>query len=332
MNHARSGKCMRRGYAFLGHGEATAGLPPCRCKEWYGTRVVTNGVPWYHRRIPLRTQHALQLQPRECARGAEGACRTQTVVMIHAMATRRAGAFPPVGPPIETSNAQHLKMSQQMPEKTIQSARNDDPKHQASARGRPVGDHEAKRERLLKAAAAVIAREGYAKASLRAVAQHIGQSTGAVTYYFPNKEKLIAALIEKVFDRFDSMLKSAQESNDIRVLLQSWLSLAEDEGDLWPVTAELFAYSRREPVFAEIIARRYERYRQARAMILKASQERGIIRNDIPAELLTDQLTAIGDGWMLLRPVEPQRFTPDRVRAMIDAVCVLVAPTQCAAS
>lgn len=44
----------------------------------------------------------------------------------------------------------------------------------ARGRGRPVGDHEAKRAELLKAAISVIAQEGLAGASLRKVAQRAG--------------------------------------------------------------------------------------------------------------------------------------------------------------
>ena len=69
-------------------------------------------------------------------------------------------------------------------------------------RGRPVGDREAKRTELLDAALAVIAEEGIAAASLRRVAERAGCSTGAVTYYFANREEMMAAVIESQFDVF----------------------------------------------------------------------------------------------------------------------------------
>lgn len=205
-------------------------------------------------------------------------------------------------------------------------APHDEEETQNAPRGRPVGDREARRKELLSAAASVIAREGYTKASLRAVAEHAGQSTGAVTYYFANKEELIAALMESVFDHFDSILESVRESTDVRMLFQHWLALAERNEMFWPVTSELFAKGRREPAFAEIIARRYERYRRVHTSILKAGQQRGTVRTDIPADLLTDQLCAMGDGWMLMYSVEPTRFTPKRIRVLIEAVCTLIAP------
>ena len=200
------------------------------------------------------------------------------------------------------------------------------PKH--PVRGRPAGDHEAKRKALLEAAAAVIMRDGYAKASVRSVAQHIGQSTGAVTYYFSSKEELIVALIENVFDRIDMLLEPVRESSDVRELFASWMAMARDEPDFWLVISELFALGRHDPVYAEVIARRYSQYRELHTKILEGGQKRGVVRSDIPAKWLTEQLCAMGDGWMLLRPVEPNRFEFDRVKAMIDAVCALISPVQ----
>lgn len=49
----------------------------------------------------------------------------------------------------------------------------------AVRRGRPVGDREAKRAELLRAAISVIAQEGFAGASLRKVAQRAGCTTGS---------------------------------------------------------------------------------------------------------------------------------------------------------
>lgn len=61
-------------------------------------------------------------------------------------------------------------------------------------RGRPIGDREAKSGELIEAARYVIAREGYAGASLRKVTARAGCSTGAVTYYFANKEAMVATV------------------------------------------------------------------------------------------------------------------------------------------
>lgn len=123
-------------------------------------------------------------------------------------------------------------------------------------RGRPTGDHAAKRAELLKAAASVIAQEGYANTSLRKVAERAGCTTGAVTYYFAHEEKLVVALAESGATR----------------------------------------------------------------------QAQGSVRDDIPADLLADQLSALGNGWMTTLPFTPEKLAPSRAPAFVDCAMVMISP------
>jgi TetR/AcrR family transcriptional regulator, transcriptional repressor of aconitase len=188
--------------------------------------------------------------------------------------------------------------------------------------GRPVGDHEAKRLKLLTAAISVLAQEGYAGTSLRKVGKHAGHTTGAVTYYFANKKALVIAIAEHLFDRFDTLL----DANDIEEGFRRWLDWANVDADLWLAQFQLLAVARHEPTIAKIFQRRYARYRQIFASILEKGQKRGTVRSDIPAELLADQLSAMADGWMVGRPIEPERFEPRRVQRLLDATINLISP------
>lgn len=64
-----------------------------------------------------------------------------------------------------------------------------------------IVDHEARRAQLLEGAHAVFAREGYAALSMRQLARSLGVSTGTLYHYFPTKQALFDALVEKVVDR-----------------------------------------------------------------------------------------------------------------------------------
>jgi AcrR family transcriptional regulator len=198
-------------------------------------------------------------------------------------------------------------------------------------RGRPVGDREARRTELLDAALAVIAEEGIAAASLRKVAERAGCSTGAVTYYFANREEMMAAVIESQFDVFDAMLRASDEAGtgklDIRGGLKRWLDSLDASGEGgWVANFQLLSLARHEPALAAVYQRRYLRYRDVFASMLARGQRQGTIRKDIPAELLADQISAMGDGWMMLFPIEPERFQPSRVKALLDATMALIAP------
>jgi AcrR family transcriptional regulator len=66
-------------------------------------------------------------------------------------------------------------------------------------RGRPAGPTEhglAVRQKLFETAIALIAEEGYEKATLRAVADRVGVSVGLLYRYFPNKRAVVMALYD----------------------------------------------------------------------------------------------------------------------------------------
>ncbi|UXH99986.1 TetR/AcrR family transcriptional regulator [Photobacterium sp. TY1-4] len=196
-------------------------------------------------------------------------------------------------------------------------------------RGRPVGDHESKRAELLAAAIAVTAEEGYAGASLRKVAKRFGGTTGAVTYYFANKEEMITAVIEELFNRVDNLLNVDTENIDIKQLMQQFLTWPEtSETDLWLVFIQLLAHAKHEPAFATVLAQRNANFLAKFASVIEKGQCQGVIRKDIPAAILADQLSAMCDGWMILMPFEPERFTPERIQTLLDAIAKLIAPPQ----
>lgn len=192
-------------------------------------------------------------------------------------------------------------------------------------RGRPVGDREAQRTKLLRAGIKVIADEGYAGASLRKVAKQAGHTTGAITYYFADKEEMVGAIIEFMFDGFDAMLDSGDEVADHRKRLKRWVEL-NSNSDGWIAGFQLLARARHEPKFAAIYADRYSRYRERLAGILAKQQAAGDVRNDISPDMLADLIGSIADGWTIMLPIEIERFAPKRVDALIDAIIKLLQP------
>ena len=195
----------------------------------------------------------------------------------------------------------------------------------AGRRGRPTGDHEAKRRELLRAATSVIAEEGLANTSLRKVAQRAGCTTGAVTYYFADKGELVTSVADVGFDRFDAMLTDAREEADIRKVFERWFARGATD-HFWPVMFQILAHARHDPALAAVIAGRYARYRAVHTEILAAGQAHGTVRDDIPADVLADQLSAMGDGWMMMLPIESKRFATKRVQTLLDATMALIAP------
>ncbi|MDC7827427.1 TetR/AcrR family transcriptional regulator [Pseudomonas sp. BLCC-B13] len=198
----------------------------------------------------------------------------------------------------------------------------------ATRRGRPVGDHSAKRAELLAAAIAVIAQDGYAGASMRKVAQHAGCTTGAVTYYFANKEEMVSAVAQNLFDKVEALLETNREQLDIKLLLHQWHQwISLDDPDSWLAWLQLLTHARHEPAFANVIKQRHTRFRLIATSLLKEGQQQGKIRSDIPADLLADHVSAFSDGWLMMLPIEPERFISERGQALLDAFILMISPS-----
>ena len=192
-------------------------------------------------------------------------------------------------------------------------------------RGRPLGDREAKRIELLRAGIATIADLGYSGASLRKVAGRAGHTTGAVTYYFQNKEAMVSAILEYLFDMWDTLVEAGDETTDLKPRFRRWLDMNVDS-EQWMAQFQLLAQARHEPALAEIYQRRYGEYRRKLAVRIAKQQKSGEVRDDIPADILADQISALGDGWSMMLPIEPERFTPERLETLLDAIAKLIAP------
>jgi AcrR family transcriptional regulator len=164
------------------------------------------------------------------------------------------------------------------------------------------------------------------------VAKRARCTTGTVSYYFASKAEMMAALVEHLFDVFDTMLEGDGGQIDIKAIFERWFAWtqAADPGP-WLAEIQLLAYAFRDPACAAAFRRRYGHYRSVLTGVIERGQAQAVIRSDIAADLLADQLCAIGDGWMLMSPIEPERFQPQRMQALLNATLAILSPPQQAA-
>src|SRR5215469_10188703 len=194
-------------------------------------------------------------------------------------------------------------------------------------RGRPIGDREAKSGELIEAARYVIANEGYAGASLRKVAARAGCTTGAVTYYFANKEEMVSTVAEALWDEFDQWLDDQPSPIDVRAIFDRMIAWTTSKGgDAWRVAFQLLVAAASDRPLAALIQKRYAQFRRRLTALLESGQAQGVIRADIAAHLLADQISAIGDGWAMMFPVEPDRFSRGRIHDLVSAAIVMLTP------
>lgn len=147
-----------------------------------------------------------------------------------------------------------------------------------------------------------------------------------MTYYFRNKSELITALATHRFDTYEKLLEPLSERSSVRAMLTRWMDITVADNEQSPVMSQLVMFARQDPALAEILQDRYGRFRSHLATMISEEQRLGTIRSDIPAAVLAESVTAMGDGWAMLAPIEPDRFTPEKVMALLDAVDSLLRP------
>lgn len=74
------------------------------------------------------------------------------------------------------------------------------------SRGDKLGGDRETKERLIESAKAEFKEKGYTKASLRKICADAGVTTGALYFFFENKEDLFAAVVGKPLDELKSLL------------------------------------------------------------------------------------------------------------------------------
>lgn len=115
-------------------------------------------------------------------------------------------------------------------------------------RGRPVGNHQQKRTRLLQAVVTVISHQGYVATSMRKVAQQACCTTGAETCYFANREQMVIAAAQYLFDELDVMLSTGAEQLDLHTLIKQGLDwMIADGPHSWLAFFRMMAHVRHEP-------------------------------------------------------------------------------------
>ena len=92
-----------------------------------------------------------------------------------------------------------------------------------------INDSES-RERLIECAKKEFLEKGFAKASLRQIAAEAGLTTGAVYFFFKDKNGLFGAVVEKTLTRITKVI-SEHFQEDIETELADYVHTENDHAD-----------------------------------------------------------------------------------------------------
>jgi AcrR family transcriptional regulator len=119
-------------------------------------------------------------------------------------------------------------------------------------RQQPVSNEE-QRTRLIDAAVTVLAREGFARTSGRAVALEAGTVNGSIFYYFGSMDGLLAATANALADRGIARIRDGLGGSDAHIEWRHRLSTvlqAEAHSEDGHAVMELFVGARTSPALA----------------------------------------------------------------------------------
>ncbi|NJL56773.1 TetR family transcriptional regulator [bacterium] len=181
--------------------------------------------------------------------------------------------------------------------------------------------HDGRRLEIAKAAWRVIVRDGLDRASLRAIAQELGASTGVVTHYFRDKEELILFALERVFETVMADMKTcAKEQQGIARLEQMiFLSLPLEVADQddWKVWLAFLGYSIGRDPLVLAHRNRYDSLRQFLIQALADLQTVKLIRADLDLILEANALIALVDGIGTGAVICPDQFSPQQQQYLV---------------
>ena len=178
---------------------------------------------------------------------------------------------------------------------------------------------DARRREILAGARTCYARHGYEGATVRRLEEETGLSRGAIFHHFRDKESLFLAVAE---DDAATMVVTVAEHGLVQVMRDLLARVAdptaEPDAAGWLGTQlEVSRRLRTDPEFAKRWAARSEAIAAATRDRLHRQRDAGVLRSDVPVDVLAQFLELAYDGLMLhLAMGRPA----DEMEAVLDLV------------
>jgi TetR/AcrR family transcriptional regulator, transcriptional repressor of aconitase len=160
---------------------------------------------------------------------------------------------------------------------------------------------DARRREILAAARSCFARHGYEGATVRRLEEATGLSRGAIFHHFRDKDSLFLAVAE---DDAAVMVETVARNGLVQVmrdlLARAADPAAQPEAAGWLGTQlEVSRRLRTDPDFARRWAQRSAAIAAATAERLRRQRDAGVLRDDVPVEVLGRFLDLAYDGLVL---------------------------------
>ncbi|MFF4659098.1 TetR/AcrR family transcriptional regulator [Streptomyces sp. NPDC001381] len=177
-----------------------------------------------------------------------------------------------------------------------------------------------RRAELLEAAIRVMARDGVAKATTRAIVNEAGMTLGAFHYCFASRAHMLELVTETLTERYVADVRNLfAPQRDIRdsvldSLRAFWKGFEANPGE-HQISYELTQYALRNPGFENVAKRQYEIFLRAFGSLLDLAARNAGIEWTRPVPVLARYVLSVIDGLNLVWLVD--RNT-DHSQAVLD--------------
>jgi len=174
----------------------------------------------------------------------------------------------------------------------------------------------ARRREILAAARTCFARHGYEGATVRRLEEETGLSRGAIFHHFRDKDSLFLAVAE---DDAATMVETVARNGLVQVLRDLLAHSAEPDTAGWLGSQlEVSRRLRTDPDFAARWAQRSAAVAEATRSRLRRQREAGVLREDVPLDVLAQFLELAYDGLVLHLAMGRATDDLDRVLDLVE--------------
>ena len=163
--------------------------------------------------------------------------------------------------------------------------------------------------RLLQAALACFAEQGYDATGVAEICLRAGVSKGAFYHHFPSKQAVFVALLDDWLGRLDAQMavqrRSVSSADDgLRVMSAMFQQVFQDASGKLPMFLEFWSKAARDPVIWQATMAPFRRYEQLFSGLVETGIAEGSFR-PIDAPTAARTLVALAVGMLLQSVLDP---------------------------
>jgi len=185
-----------------------------------------------------------------------------------------------------------------------------------------IVDWDARRDEILSATWRVIARDGIARATIRAIAREAGCSRGILAHYFDDKADILGSALlmshRRVVARMEAGTAGLAGLAALRVIMIEALPLDEQRDLEAQIEISFWGRALGNPALRELQHAEFDRFAERLRGHLAEAEKADELRDGVDIALAAHQLLVLIDGLSAERVLYPDRVSPARQQQMLD--------------